>query len=129
MNDHLSDFATRLRNAYRIGKSQVVMPHTKLIESVAKVLVANNYLAAANSQKEGSHKSLTCELLYADRKPAISHIKRISKPGIRIYHKHTEFRPVLSGLGLAVISTSKGVMTANDARKQKLGGEVLLELW
>jgi small subunit ribosomal protein S8 len=129
MNDHLSDFATRIRNAYLVGKSEVVMPHTQLLASVAKVLVDHKYLSQAKTKKEGNKQQLVLSLNYSGRKPALSQIKRVSKPGVRIYSKSSELYPVLSGLGIKIVSTSSGVMTGQQARKNKLGGEVLLELW
>jgi len=129
-NDRLSDMITRLRNAYLVGKEQVVMPSTKYLEEVAKVLVEEKYLTSSELKKdENGRANLVLTLAYAGNKPAISQIKRISKPGVRIYNKTTSLRPVLSGLGIAILSTSQGVMTDRAAKRAKLGGEVLFELW
>jgi small subunit ribosomal protein S8 len=125
-NDHLSDFATRLRNASKVGKKTVTLKSTKLIEAVAEVLVANSYLVSSTKDNAGN---LALELCYVNSQPAINSIKRISTPGCRIYHKSHDLTQVLSGLGIGVISTSKGIMDNKQAIKQKIGGEVLLELW
>jgi len=130
INDSLSDMITRLRNAFAIGKSTITLPHTTLLESVAHVLVEEKYLSKVEVVKSSLvHSSLVLTLAYAGTKPSISSIKRISKPGLRTYKKSPELRPVLSGMGIAILSTSKGVMTDRSAKKAKLGGEVLIELW
>lgn len=130
INDSLSDMITRLRNAYAVGKTSVTLPHTTLLENLARVLVEEKYLSKLEVIKSTpSHLSLVMSLAYAGTKPSISSIKRISKPGIRTYKKSTELRPVLSGMGIAILSTSRGIMTDRSAKKAKLGGEVLVELW
>src|SRR3990167_6183233 len=107
LNDSLSDMITRLRNAYAVGKASVTLPHTTLLVNVAQVLVEEKYLSKLEVIKSTpSHSSLVLTLSYAGTKPSISSIKRISKPGIRTYKKSTELRPVLSGMGIAILSTS-----------------------
>lgn len=120
---------TRIRNAYLVGKKQVTLPHTKLLESVAQVMVDNNYLTALNVEKTDRQPNLVLTLTYASGKPAISKIKRVSKPGVRIYSSASSLKPVLSGLGISILTTSKGVISNKDARKNNLGGEVLVELY
>lgn len=129
MHDHLSDMVTRIRNGYLAGKSVVAMPHTKLLESVARVLAEEKYLDQVRVEGDAGHRTLILTLLYAGQKPALTKIKRVSKPGIRIYHRVRALTEVLSGLGLSIVSTPCGIMTGRQARRQKLGGEVLLELW
>lgn len=129
MNDHLSDMATRIRNAYLVGKKTVSMPHTNLLEAVARVMHDEHYLDSVDVVDGQPGKTLVLKLVYVDGKPAVQSLKRISKPGVRIYQKVKEFRPILSGLGISILSTSQGVMTAYKAKANKLGGEVLVELW
>lgn len=129
-NDRLSDMITRIRNAYLAHKKSVVVPHTTHLEAVAKVLVEEKYLASSEVQtNDAKHKNIVLTLAYSGITPAISMIKRISKPGVRMYSKSTSLRPVLSGMGIAILSTPQGVMTDRAAKKAKVGGEVLFELW
>lgn len=128
MNDRISDMITRIRNGYLAGKKEVSIPHTILLEKIVNVLVEEKYLTS--SRVEGDvRKSLIVTLAYSGHTPAISEINRISKPGVRMYSKSTALKPVLSGLGIAVLSTPNGVMTDRAAKKAKVGGEVLFELW
>ncbi len=129
-NDIISDFATRIRNASKVGKDTVVMQNTKIIEAIANVMVAEHYLESATLEKqENGRDLLTVKLNYVAGSPAINSIKRISKPGVRIYKKGHELSRVLSGLGIGIVSTSQGIMSNKTCIKQNLGGEVLLELW
>ncbi len=129
MNDRLSDMATRIRNGYLAGKKTVEMPSAKLLSAVAEVMVVEKYLLNSEVVGDAPHPTLKLTLNYAGIKPAITNIKRISKPGVRIYHGKKDLNPVLSGLGISIISTSQGIMTGKTAHKNKIGGEVLLELW
>ena len=126
LTDTIADFATRVRNASKVGKDTVVLKNTKLVKAVADVMVAERYLQEATLQEDGNLKVV---LMYVAGKPAINSIKKISKPGVRIYKKSNELSKVLSGLGLGIISTSSGVMSNTAATRAHLGGEVLLELW
>lgn len=130
INDRLSDFVTRIRNAYSARKDTVIVPHTRFLEQVASVLVQEKYLtdSKVDRPKQG-FPSLVLTLNYSGTKPAVNTIRRVSKPGVRIYSKSESLRPVLSGMGLAILSTSHGIMTDRQAKKDKLGGEVLFELW
>jgi len=129
MNDRLSDMITRIRNGYLAGKKSVTMPSTKLLKSVADVMLQEHYLAGVDVEGKAPKQTLVLKLLYSGTKPAITKAKRVSKPGVRIYHGNSDLRPVLSGLGISIVSTSKGVMTGKQAKKQSIGGEVLVELW
>lgn len=130
INDHISDMVTRIKNASAMHKKTVSMPHTKILEAIAKVLVEEKYLTKlAVEGTTATEKKLVLTLTYKGDSPAISTIKRKSKPGMRIYRPLHEFKPVLSGLGLAILSTSKGVMSDRQALISKVGGEVLLELY
>lgn len=128
--DKIADMATRIRNAYLAGHKTVSIPHTKLLESIISVMKENSYVKDYVVEKnEKGFKVLKATLNYVDSKPALTNIKRISKPGIRVYSKSTTMKPVLSGYGISILTTSKGVMSADSAKKQNIGGEVLLELY
>jgi len=129
MQDRLSDLTTRLRNAALAGKKVVTLPHTKLLEAVSLIMQQEKYLQKVEVDRSTSLPSLRLTLTYSGDKPAINHIKRISKPGVRIYSSTRALKPVLAGLGIAIISTSAGVMSNRKAHAKKLGGEVLVELW
>jgi len=130
INDHISDMISRIKNAYAMHKKTVSMPYTKVLETVAKVMLEEKYLAGVKVEGDKlTEKQLVLTLAYKADTAAISSIKRISKPGVRIYRQVDSFKPVLSGLGIAILSTSKGVMSDRNAKIAKIGGEVLLELW
>lgn len=124
MQDPLADMLTRIRNAQMVGKTSVVMPASNLKKSVADVLVSEGYIVSASVSEE-TKKQLTLELKYFEGKPVIAEIHRESRPGLRAYAGKDELPSVRGGLGVAIISTSKGVMTDRAARKAGIGGEVL----
>lgn len=124
MQDPLADMLTRIRNAQNVGKAQVVMPSSKLKISVAKVLMDEGYVAGY-SVSEDVKSELTIELKYFEGKPVIAELDRISRPGLRSYAGKTAIPKVRAGLGIAIVSTSKGVMTDRAARAAGVGGEVL----
>lgn len=130
INDHVSDMVTRIKNAYAMHKKTVSMPYTKVLEAVAKVMHDEKYISGVLVEGEKvTDKKLVLTLSYKADTAAISSIKRISKPGVRIYRQVDNFKPVLSGLGIAILSTSKGIMSDRQAKINKIGGEVLAELW
>lgn len=129
VTDTLADMIIRIKNASMVGKKNVSMPYAKMCEAVAKVMQEQNYLKSVSVEGEGKDKRLVLGLMYVASRPAISHIRRISKPGVRIYSAGHALRSVLSGMGISIVSTSKGIMTNNQAKAAKVGGEVLLELW
>jgi small subunit ribosomal protein S8 len=130
INDHISDMIVRIKNAYAMHKKTVSMPYTKVVEAVAKVMADEKYVAKYEVTGDTVvTKSLVITLAYKDDTAAISAIKRISKPGVRMYRPLHSFKPVLSGLGIAILTTSKGIMSDRQAKINKVGGEVLLELW
>lgn len=124
MQDPLADMLTRIRNAQMVGKTTVSMPHSNLKKSVADVLVGEGYAASA-SVSEGVKKELTIELKYFEGKPVIAEIDRLSRPGLRAYAGKDGLPSVRGGLGVAIVSTSKGVMTDRAAKAAGVGGEVL----
>jgi small subunit ribosomal protein S8 len=124
MQDPLSDMLTRIRNAQQVGKPSVTMPSSKLKISVAQVLSSEGYVGSF-SVSEGAKQELTVELKYFEGKPVIVEIDRVSRPGLRNYSGKTTLPTVRGGLGVAIVSTSKGVMTDRAARAAGVGGEVL----
>jgi small subunit ribosomal protein S8 len=125
MQDPLSDMLTRIRNAQMAGKTGVEMPGSKLKAAVAQVLKDEGYIAEFNVSSEGGKPRLAIELKYYEGKPVIAEIDRISRPGLRKYSGKGELPTVRAGLGVAIVSTSQGVMTDRAARAAGVGGEVL----
>jgi small subunit ribosomal protein S8 len=124
MQDPLADMLTRIRNAQQVGKVDVTMPSSKLKVNVAKVLQSEGYVAGI-SVSEDAQPQLTIELKYFEDKPVIAELDRVSRPGLRNYAGKDGLPTVRGGLGVAIVSTSKGVMTDRAARAQGVGGEVL----
>lgn len=130
INDHISDLLARIHNAYLVHKKSLLVPHTKMVKAIADVMLEEKYLAGVEEVNEkGSPKTLKLTLSYKADTPAISYVKRISKPGVRRYRPLHSFKPVLSGLGIAILTTSKGIMSDRQAKIKHVGGEVLAELW
>lgn len=130
MNDPISDFLTRIRNASRAGKPECSAQHSKLKLGIAKILQEEGFIAGyEDRQDERGHKQLAVVLKYVDGTPAITGIKSISKPGCRIYYQTTEIPRVLGGLGVGILTTSKGVMNDRNARRNKMGGELICSVW
>ena len=125
MQDPLSDMLTRIRNAQMAGKTAVEMPGSKLKAAVANVLKEEGYIADFSATNEDGKPRLAIELKYFDGKPVIAEIDRISRPGLRNYAGKDGLPSVRGGLGVAIVSTSKGVMTERAARAAGVGGEVL----
>jgi small subunit ribosomal protein S8 len=125
MQDPLADMLTRIRNAQASGKKTVSLPASKLKLSVAKVLEQEGYIASAEVQEAEGKKSLSIGLKYFEGRPVIAEIDRVSRPGLRAYLGKDELPKVRNGLGIAIVSTSQGVMTERAARKAGVGGEVL----
>lgn len=132
MTDPIADMLTRIRNANSAQFDSVKMPGSKLKVSLAKILEREGYIAGFSEHKNEDKPGTTLEvrLKYsAERKATIAGLKRVSTPGLRIYKKSTEMPKVFGGVGVAVVSTSRGLMTDREARKAKLGGEVLCYVW
>ena len=128
MHDPISDLLTRIRNAGAAKHPGLEMPHSKLKESVAKILKQEGYLTDVSV--EGTKlKSLKLGLRYDNKRSVIVGLRQISTPGLRRYVRSTEIPRVLGGMGISIVSTSKGVMSGNDARKQNLGGELICYVW
>jgi small subunit ribosomal protein S8 len=130
MTDPIADFLTRLRNGSKARLDECVMPHSNLKEGIAAILKTEGYVADyANGVDEQGHKTLVVKLKYVDSAPAITGIKRVSTPGRRLYYSYSDVPRVLNGLGIAIISTSKGLMKDQDCRRNKAGGELLCNVW
>lgn len=132
MTDPIADMLTRVRNANIAMHDEVSMPSSKLKEALAEVLHSEGYISSFTSEASETSpgRKLTITMKYSpERERVISGIQRISKPGLRIYKKSDEIPRVLGGLGIAVLSTSKGLVTDREARKGKVGGEVLCYVW
>ena len=128
MQDPIADMLTRIRNAQNVGDKQVSMPCSNLKLSILAVLKEEGFIEDFEAVTAEGKKDITVGLKYYDGKPVIDKIKRISRPGLRIYKGSDELPVVLGGMGIAIVTTSKGVMTARSALAQKLGGEILCEV-
>lgn len=132
MTDPIADMLTRIRNAVRIERPVVQMPHSKVKRGVAEVLKREGYIWDWREQdaEDSPGKELCIDLKYGPNgERVIRHLKRISKPGRRVYSRANALKPILNGLGISIISTSRGVVSDREARQKNLGGEVLCELW
>lgn len=130
MTDPISDFLTRLRNASKARLDECVAPHSTLKESIASILKAEGYVADVSSSTDAlGHKTLVVKMKYVDGAPAITGLTRVSTPGRRLYSRYTEIPRVLNGLGISIVSTSKGLMKDADCRRNKAGGELLCNVW
>jgi small subunit ribosomal protein S8 len=131
VTDTVSDMFTRIRNASLINQHMVQIPKTKMTYGIAKILKEEGFISDLGFFEDNEREFLLLLLKYKGtaRKPVISCLKRISKPGLRIYANHKRLPTVLGNLGIAIVSTSKGLMTNNDARKLGIGGEILGYIW
>ena len=130
MTDPIADLLTRIRNVNSIGKKSVAMPYSRLKESLLTTLKREGFIGDFEVIGEGVKRALSVILKYGpESEKVIVQIRRVSKPGRRIYWKVDQVKPVLDGLGIAVLTTSKGVMSDREARKAKVGGEVLCTVW
>ena len=130
MTDPIADMLTRIRNAITARKAKVIMPASKMKQRIAEVLKDEGFVGVLSFEEDGKQGLLSIELRYDNNNHnAIQGIRRVSKPGQRTYARHTGLPKVRSGLGIAILTTSKGVMTEREARKQGLGGELLCEVW
>jgi small subunit ribosomal protein S8 len=134
MSDPIADMLTRIRNGLMAGKTTVEIPVSKLKTEIARILKEEGYIEEfTTTTEEGSFPVMTITLKYSgsrrERKPVITNIERISKPGRRVYRGREELPRVMSGAGIAIVTTPKGVMTAQQARRERVGGEVLCYVW
>ena len=130
MTDPIADMLTRIRNANQMRYKEVEVPASKIKTSIAEILKKEGYIADFKIKKNNVQDIIVLNLKYGQNKErVITGLKRISKPGLRVYAKAEELPRVLNGLGIAIISTSKGLMVDREARKQSLGGEVVAYIW
>ena len=129
MTDPICDMLNRIRNAQAVLKDTVNIPFSDLKYEIAKILEKQRFVAKIEKKGKKVKRTIEVTLKYDANQPVISGLKRVSKPGQRIYKKAKELKPVKGGYGVAVISTPKGLMTDKEARKKKLGGEVICEIW
>jgi small subunit ribosomal protein S8 len=126
--DPISDFLTRIRNAQAAGHETVTIPGSRLKLAMARILEREGFVSGVREETDGAKKAIHLKLKYDGKIPLIRSISRVSKPGRRVYRGSQELPYVLSGQGIAIISTSAGLMTNRDARRRKLGGEILCEI-
>lgn len=129
MHDPISDLFIRIKNAQARRKSSIVIPFSKVKEAISQVLLDNNYIANLKKIDQAPFPTLEIGLSYTDSKPAISMLKRISKSGGRVYRSADKFPRPLSGHGLVIVSTPKGIMSGYSAQKQNIGGEIIATIW
>ena len=129
MTDPIADMLTRIRNANQMRYKEVEVPASKIKNEIARILKEEGFISDYKIKKNNIQDNIVLYLKYSGKERVITGLKRISKPGLRVYAKADEIPTVLSGLGIAIISTSKGMMTDKDARKASLGGEVLAYIW
>lgn len=127
--DPISDMLTRIRNASLVKKAEVALPSSKIKFAIAKILEKTGYLAGVDESEIGRQRTLRLRLKYENGQSVVHQIRRVSTPGRRVYSGATELPRVLSGIGIAIISTPNGLMTNREARKRKLGGEVICEIF
>jgi small subunit ribosomal protein S8 len=121
---------TRIRNASLARHRELTLPSSRIKREIARILVEEGFIESFTTGQDGVQETLTLQLKYVEgRTPVVSGLKRISKPGLRVYARKTEIPRVLGGLGTAILSTSQGIMTGSQARKLNLGGEVLCYVW
>jgi small subunit ribosomal protein S8 len=130
ISDPIADMLTRIRNASRARHTEVVVPASRTKREIARILKEEGFIADVGEERKGPIPVLRLSLKYVDGKaPVVSGLKRISKPGLRVYAGKTEIPRVLGGLGIVIVSTSKGIMTGQQARAAQLGGEILAYVW
>lgn len=128
--DPIADLLTRIRNALTARHDSVAVPNSKMKKAIADILVNEGYVKSAEIVDIDGHSNILITLKYGNKyESVINNLKRISKPGLRVYAGYEDLPKVLGGLGIAIISTSKGIMTDREARKNKVGGEVLAYVW
>jgi small subunit ribosomal protein S8 len=129
MTDPITDMLNQIRNAQAVQKTEVFIPLSKIKNEIAMILSKEGFIGEIKKSSKGKEKALKISLKYDNGVPAIDGLKRVSKPGQRIYESVHEIKKVHGGFGISVISTSKGLMTNKEARKQKLGGEIICQVW
>jgi small subunit ribosomal protein S8 len=129
MTDPIADMLTRIRNASAVNKAEVVLPMSKIKYNIAKILEQEGFVKGIQVVEADNKKKLRVDLKYVDGESVIHALKRISKPGLRQYKSFTELKPVIGGLGVSILTTSKGFMTDKQAKQLAVGGEVVCTVW
>lgn len=129
VNDPIADMLTRIRNAVMVGHESVLIPHSRMKVAVAKVLKEQNFIGDYETVKAKPSQMLRVQLRYVEKQPVVLGLERVSRPGLRVYAGKSEIPRVYGGLGVAIMSTSQGIMTGQQAWRKKLGGEVLCYIW
>ena len=129
LTDPIADMLTRIRNAAKQKHATVDVPYSKVKAEISNILLNEGFITDREVEENGTHKNIRITLKYKENKCVIQGLKRISKPGLRIYAEKEELPRVLNGLGIAIISTSKGIVTDKVARKENVGGEVIAYIW
>ncbi len=130
VSDPIADMLTRIKNAYLAGKRTVEIDSSKTLKAIAKIILKEGYLKSIEEEKiKKGFKKLKLTLKYKSHRPSLTKIKRISKPGVRIYVKVNKIPRVREGIGVTIVSTPKGLMTDKEAKKANLGGEIICQIW
>jgi small subunit ribosomal protein S8 len=131
MTDPIADMLTRIKNGYLAKHREVILPYSRLKESLAKILVKHGYLKdlKVEANKEKTKKTIILGLKYKARKPVMEKAKRISKPGLRVYANTSQLKRMIPGLGIMIISTNQGLLTLGEAKKANQGGEIICQVW
>ncbi len=129
MTDPIADMIIRIKNALLAGRDEVAIPHSKMKHAVAQLLLDNGYIEAFDVKEAVPQSEIVVKLKYIGKTAAITDVRRVSKPGRRVYAPVKEIPKTLGGYGITIVSTSKGVITDNQARKMNLGGEILCQIW
>lgn len=131
LSDPIADFLTRIKNGYAASKDAIEAPYSRIKEEIAKILKHHSFIKDFSVSKNGKLMQIKVELLYKDKKktPPLTVIQRISRPGLRRYAGVSKLRPVLGGFGIAIVSTSQGLMTDGQAKRRKIGGEVIAHIY
>jgi small subunit ribosomal protein S8 len=130
VTDPIADMLTRIRNASAARHRELMLPSSRVKREIARILTEEGFIDGYSTSQDGVQEMLSLQLKYVEgRTPVVSGLKRISKPGLRVYARKTEIPRVLGGLGMSILSTSRGIMTGSQARKLNLGGEVLCYVW
>lgn len=129
MNNSVADLAIRIKNGYMAEKPEIVVSYSVLNTKIIEILKSENYIADFSIKTDGAKKTIEVTLKYTNNNPAVTDVQVVSKPGRRMYSKAKYIKPILGGLGIAIMTTPKGVMTDREARTLKVGGEVLFKIW
>lgn len=129
LTDPIADFLTRLRNASDSRKPQFEVPYSKMKSEIARILEAEGYISGSELDTSGKHPILKIRTKFVNKAPAFAGIRRVSRPGLRRYVGARDIPRVLGGMGIAVLSTPRGILTGHEARRRKVGGEILAYIW